>query len=129
MSKEEYSWVVALTMLAVHQLIDDDQDGPKSLEMKKVTGISGLLRDHHQEAANEMVARLFIFLLILLWTRAKHRAISTRNGPLFLKTVTNETWPAFSAYLAVTRMIAGSYKVGRNFCDLTLCAKSITTPQ
>lgn len=72
MSEQEYAWMLGAISAWQHQL-DHDQDGQPSFEMKKVTGVSGLLRDYRQEAENEMVAAL-ILVLIYAWNCAKYRA-------------------------------------------------------
>lgn len=85
MSEQQYSWLEALVMVALRQPVDDDHDDPLSLEMMEVTGVAGRLREYSREAANEVVAALFIFVLVFAWNYAKYSAKFGNSGPVFCK--------------------------------------------
>ena len=85
MSEQEYNWLQALVMVVRRQQVADDPDDPLSLEMMEVTGVAGRFREHSREAANELVAVLFICLLVFAWTSAKFRVKSAKRDPDFCK--------------------------------------------
>ena len=76
MSQQKYAWLLALSMISLRQRLEDnDQDDPFPSVMEEVTAVAGRLRESERQAANDLAAVMFILLLLLWWSCAKHRAI------------------------------------------------------
>ncbi|MEI7614103.1 MAG: hypothetical protein WCK63_14470 [Betaproteobacteria bacterium] len=85
MPKQQYTWLLALSMIVSQQENDDDQGKPISTEMRDVTGVAGQLRHHNHQAANELMAALFIYLLLFVLSSAINCAKYGNSGSLFCK--------------------------------------------
>lgn len=87
MSKQQYLWMLGL-MAAWRQRVDgDDQDGQRLL-LHAIYARAGVFQGVPAKSANDQViAALFILLLILAWTGAKYRAKSSAFNP-FMRELT-----------------------------------------
>lgn len=75
MSKQQYTWLLALSAIAWQQSNEDDDGGSAMLALHHVYAQAGCFSFHSVESSNdELVAALFILLLIRYWICAKYCA-------------------------------------------------------
>ena len=75
MSEQQYVWMLGvISAWRQMQQRESDLDEPFPSAMEEVTAVAGRLRAPEKQAANDMAAVMFILLLLLLWSCAKHCA-------------------------------------------------------
>lgn len=106
MPKQQYPWLLAMTMLAAHQLnktaeIDTEDTGPT---WTNIIARLGRLQEHSSPSANDddLAAALLILLFIWWWNCAKHRANLRVYDQNRAKYFQNNAAPFFPDYLTET---------------------------
>lgn len=90
MSKQQYAWLLALSMLKMQQDRDADQGCPFKFVVESVSGVSGRLKTTNQQAANEAAAALLISFVLLWLSSAIKSAKFVNRCPEFCKLTRRE---------------------------------------
>lgn len=129
MSKQEYTWLVALSVIAARGKSNDggcDQEDPRPL-MQAIYARAGSFSNAPAKAANDLAAALLVLLFILAWNCAKYRALLRIRAQICANNFQSNGGPFLPPHPATSLVVPAFPNIEAVFLNLYPLCQMIST--